>query len=74
MDIIDQIELLLSQGYKKHKNYVYVLELKDNKYYVGETNNFVRRILTHTLNKIQWTKIYKPIKILELVSSNTTFY
>ena len=65
MDIIDQ--LLLSHGYKKFKNYVYVLELKNNKYYVGKTNNFVQRILSHTSNKIEWTKIYKPIKILELI-------
>jgi ribulose bisphosphate carboxylase small subunit len=72
MDIIEQLDLLISQGYKRNKNYVYILELQDNKYYVGKTYDFIHRILAHTLSKnaTQWTKLYKPIKILELLSSN----
>lgn len=45
---------------------VYVLELSDNKYYVGKTNNFDPRIKDHiTNNGSAWTTKYKPLTLVE---------
>jgi len=47
--------------------YIYVLELKQGKYYVGKTKNPDYRFDNHLKsNGSSWTKKYKPIKILEL--------
>lgn len=56
------------------KNYVYVLELEDNRYYVGRTHNFIQRMNEHfTNNGSIYTKKYKPIKIKEIVEEKTYF-
>ena len=48
--------------------FIYVIELQNDKYYVGKTVNPHYRIETHfTNNGAEWTKLYKPIKILELI-------
>jgi len=48
--------------------YIYVLQLQNDKYYVGKTINPHFRIETHfTNNGSEWTKLYKPIKLVELV-------
>lgn len=48
---------------------VYVLKLTCGKYYVGKTKNVNRRIGLHmiknNIEQIKWTKIYRPVKILE---------
>ena len=45
---------------------VYVLQLEQNKYYVGESINPEKRINDHFLGKgVAWTRLYKPVKILE---------
>lgn len=45
---------------------VYVLELSDNKYYVGKTNNLDARIKEHiTNNGSAWTTKYKPLTLVE---------
>src|SRR3989338_5834462 len=45
---------------------IYILELTQNKYYVGKTSNTIKRILEHFNNNgSEWTKKYKPIKVLE---------
>jgi len=45
---------------------LYVLKLENNKYYVGKTDDINRRYTEHKNGKgSEWTKIYKPIKILE---------
>ena len=46
---------------------IYVLQLENNKYYVGKTTQLDFRIQNHD-NGIgsAWTKKYKPIKILKL--------
>jgi len=50
--------------------YIYVLELEQNKYYVGKTNNINFRIQDHiNSNGSSWTKKYKPIRILEIISN-----
>ena len=44
---------------------IYTLELENNKYYVGRSNYPKIRILEHfSENGSEWTKKYKPIKIL----------
>ena len=48
--------------------YIYVLLLENRKYYIGKTSNPKFRIENHFDNNgAEWTKIYKPIKILEIV-------
>jgi predicted GIY-YIG superfamily endonuclease len=45
---------------------IYVLELANNKYYVGKTTDVMKRFNQHkTGNGSVWTKLYSPKKILE---------
>ena len=47
--------------------FIYILELENNKYYIGKTTNPDFRLEQHfNSSGSQWTKKYKPIKILEL--------
>lgn len=49
------------------KSYVYVLKLEDDRYYVGRTSNFMQRMNEHfTSGGSEYTKKYKPIKIVEV--------
>lgn len=46
---------------------IYVLQLKQGKYYVGKTNNIHFRVNDHfNSNGSEWTKKYKPLKVLEI--------
>jgi hypothetical protein len=48
--------------------FIYVIHLQNDKYYIGKTTNPHFRIETHfTNNGAEWTKLHKPIKILELI-------
>ena len=48
--------------------FTYILELEQNKYYVGTTNNPDVRINNHfSSNGSVWTKKYKPLKVLEVI-------
>ena len=48
--------------------YIYVLECEGGKYYIGKTNNPEFRIENHFEGHgSEWTKHYKPIKILEII-------
>ena len=48
--------------------YIYVLELAHGKYYVGKTNNPQFRLENHfSSNGSEWTKIYKPLNVFELI-------
>ena len=48
--------------------YIYVLELVDNKYYIGKTDNPQFRLESHfNSNGAALTKKYKPINIIELI-------
>lgn len=54
--------------------FIYVLLLKDNKYYVGKTINPDFRIEKHfNSSGSAWTKKYSPIKLLELISDCDDF-
>ena len=47
--------------------FIYILKLEQGKYYVGKTNNPYFRLESHfNSNGSEWTKMYKPIKVLEL--------
>ena len=49
-------------------NTIYILELEDNKYYVGKTNNIVQRWKDHIAGKASyWTSQYKPISIIKVI-------
>ncbi len=51
---------------EKSNLYVYILELEHGKYYVGKTTNPNVRFQSHvTGNGSEWTKLHKPIKVLE---------
>ena len=48
--------------------FIYILELTDNKYYVGKTGNPSFRLESHfNSNGSAWTRKYKPIKILAVI-------
>lgn len=48
--------------------YIYVLQLQNDKYYVGKTMNPHFRFDNHfSYNGTEWTKLHKPLKILELI-------
>jgi predicted GIY-YIG superfamily endonuclease len=45
---------------------LYVLQLENGKYYVGKTQDIDKRYREHKNGQgSEWTKIYKPVKILE---------
>ncbi len=47
--------------------FIYVLQLEKDKYYIGKTNNPQFRLESHfNSNGSEWTKIYKPLRVLEL--------
>lgn len=46
---------------------IYVLQLKNDKYYIGKSSNIDKRYKQHLEgNGSTWTKIHKPIKIVEI--------
>jgi len=47
--------------------YIYTLKLQKDKYYIGKTNNPEFRLNSHfNSNGSEWTRKYKPIKVIEL--------
>lgn len=55
------------------KNYIYVLQLIEERYYVGRTGNILRRIEEHfTAGGSIYTRKYKPIKVIEVQEEFTT--
>lgn len=53
---------------------VYVLKLKDGKYYVGESTNADSRIKAHfNGNGSAWTKRYGPVKVVERIQNCDAF-
>ena len=48
--------------------YIYVLKLEQDKYYIGKTDNPNIRLENHfSSNGSEWTKLYKPLKIIEII-------
>jgi hypothetical protein len=53
---------------------IYILELENKKYYIGKTNNINFRLDQHfNSSGSQWTKKYKPIKVLEVIPNCDDF-
>ena len=50
---------------------IYALKLQSNKYYIGKTTaNILVTLEDHTNNNAsQWTKIYKPVDLIELIKN-----
>jgi predicted GIY-YIG superfamily endonuclease len=51
------------------RNYIYVLQLVEDRYYVGRTTNILNRIEQHFTGcgAAVYTKKYQPIKVIEIV-------
>ncbi len=53
---------------------IYVLELRNNKYYVGFTSNLDNRLKQHNEgNGTKWTKKYKVLRVLKTFDTNNLF-
>lgn len=53
---------------------IYVLLCENEKYYIGKTERLEDRILEHFSNYgSEWTKIYKPIKVIESFQAQSEF-
>jgi len=49
---------------------IYVLKLRNNKYYIGKTNNPDFRIDLHfQANGSVWTKLHQPIEVIEVIKN-----
>lgn len=45
--------------------HIYILKsINSNHYYTGQTNNIESRILLHNAGRINWSKRYRPWKIV----------
>jgi predicted GIY-YIG superfamily endonuclease len=54
--------------------FIYILKLKNNKYYIGKTQNVENRYEQHLNgNGSSWTKKYKPISIIKQIKSTSQF-
>jgi predicted GIY-YIG superfamily endonuclease len=54
--------------------YIYILKLKEKKYYIGKTKNIEKRWADHLAgNGSGWTKRYKPISLITTVLSTSYF-
>jgi len=49
--------------------FIYILELEQNKYYIGKTTNIAFRLDDHfTSNGAAWTRKYKPIQVQSIIA------
>ena len=47
--------------------FIYIIQLEQGKYYIGKTNNPQFRLESHfNSNGSEWTKIYKPLRVIEI--------
>jgi predicted GIY-YIG superfamily endonuclease len=54
--------------------FIYILQLENKKYYVGKTLNPGFRLEQHfNSSGSQWTKKYKPLKVLEIIPNCDNF-
>ena len=50
---------------------VYTLELQNNAFYVGYSDDFPRRIAQHFLGRgAMWTRLHPPVRVLEVTPGN----
>jgi predicted GIY-YIG superfamily endonuclease len=58
----------------KLNNSIYVLRLITEKYYIGKSKNIDKRILSHFSNSgSEWTKMYKPLEVVEIIKNVNNF-
>jgi hypothetical protein len=51
--------------------YIYVLQCKDNTFYIGKTDNPKMRMEDHFDNRgSEWTKIHEPLSISEIIKGD----
>ncbi len=54
--------------------YIYILELENNKYYIGKSNIPDIRIENHlNSNGSEYTKVYKPLRLIEIINDCDDF-
>ena len=54
--------------------FIYVLQLENNKFYIGKTENPQFRLNNHfNFNGSVWTKKYKPLKVLKIIPNCNNF-
>ncbi len=53
---------------------IYILKLKENKYYVGKSNDPIERFAEHIRGEgSSWTKKYKPVEIMKVIDNVSPF-
>jgi predicted GIY-YIG superfamily endonuclease len=53
---------------------IYVLELYQGKYYIGKSDDYEKRMKAHfTGNGVPWTRLYRPLKLIEVSPQKTVF-
>lgn len=53
---------------------IYLLELEDNKYYIGKTNVIENRVIQHfSGDGSKWTKLHKPKRVISVLKGNDVF-
>ena len=53
---------------------IYILKLKNNKYYVGKSNDVNKRFQQHVSGSgSSWTATHEPIKILKVIENASQF-
>lgn len=52
---------------------IYVLELSDEKYYVGQSKNPAQRIKEHFVGDgSSWTQLHKPVEVVRIIETNVS--
>lgn len=53
---------------------IYILECVNDKFYVGRTKYLQKRVEQHLLKAgAEWTKLYQPVKVIEVIDTLDTF-
>jgi predicted GIY-YIG superfamily endonuclease len=64
VDDSDYVPPYDTQLYQDNTEYVYVLQLQNDKWYVGYTRGISKRMHAHfTKGGAEFTKLYKPVKV-----------
>lgn len=73
LDILDCFDNNIGNNLDLTKNYIYVLKLVEDRYYVGRTINIFRRTQEHFTGVGSiYTRKYKPLKVVEVEEEITT--
>jgi predicted GIY-YIG superfamily endonuclease len=55
-------------------DHIYILKLKEGKYYIGKTKNIEKRWNEHLIGEGSgWTKKYKPVLLMKIIVSTSYF-